>query len=112
MFKHFSFSALTAGLVAVMVGYTSTAVIIFQAAAAAGANAAEVSSWLLALGVGMGLTCIGLSVYFRMPILTAWSTPGAALLVTSLSGVSMAQAIGAFIFSGFTHLVIRSNRVV
>ncbi|CEK12038.1 benzoate/H(+) symporter BenE family transporter [Legionella hackeliae] len=105
MFKHFSFSALTAGLVAVMVGYTSTAVIIFQAAAAAGANAAEVSSWLLALGVGMGLTCIGLSVYFRMPILTAWSTPGAALLVTSLSGVSMAQAIGAFIFSGLLILL-------
>ncbi|KTC76922.1 benzoate/H(+) symporter BenE family transporter [Legionella brunensis] len=100
MFKHFTFSTITAGFVAVMVGFTSTAVIVFQAAAAAGATPAEVSSWLLALGIGMGSTCIGLSLYYRVPILTAWSTPGAALLVTSLSGVSMPEAIGAFIFSG------------
>lgn len=100
MFKHLSFANITAGFVAVMVGFTSSAVIVFQAAAAAGANAAEISSWLLALGLGMGLTCIGLSLYYRVPILTAWSTPGAALLVTSLAGVTMPEAIGAFIFSG------------
>ncbi|KTD07527.1 benzoate/H(+) symporter BenE family transporter [Legionella jamestowniensis] len=105
MFKSFSFSNLTAGFIAVLVGYTSTAVIVFQAAAAAGANSAEVSSWLLALGVGMGLTCIGLSLYYRVPILTAWSTPGAALLATSLSGISMAEAIGAFLFSGILILI-------
>lgn len=99
MLKHISFSNITAGFVAVMVGFTSSVVIIFQAAGAAGATPAEISSWLFALCVGMGLTCIGLSLYYRMPILTAWSTPGAALLVTSLSGVTMPEAIGAFIFS-------------
>jgi benzoate membrane transport protein len=46
----------------------------------------------------MGVTTIGLSLYYRMPVLTAWSTPGAALLATSLSGVPMAEAIGAFLF--------------
>lgn len=97
MFK--SFSNITAGLVAVMVGYTSSVVIILEAAAAAGATPGQVSSWLLALGVGMAVTCIGLSLYYRIPILTAWSTPGAALLVTSLAGVSMAEAVAAFIFS-------------
>ncbi|MBN1006951.1 benzoate/H(+) symporter BenE family transporter [Amphritea pacifica] len=95
----FNLSHLSAGFVAVLVGYTSSAVIIFQAAAAAGASTAEISSWLWALGIGMGLTSAGLSLYFRTPVLTAWSTPGAALLVTALSGVPVNEAIGIFIFS-------------
>ncbi|MBQ0784475.1 MAG: benzoate/H(+) symporter BenE family transporter, partial [Amphritea sp.] len=99
MKRFFSLSHFSAGFVAVMVGYTSSAVIIFQAAAAAGASAAEISSWLWALGIGMALTTIGLSLYFRAPILTAWSTPGAALLVTALSGIPLNEAIGIFIFS-------------
>lgn len=100
LLKDFSLSSLTAGFVAVLVGYTSSAVIIFQAAAAAGATQAEVTSWFFALGIGMGLSTLGLSLYYKTPILTAWSTPGAALLVTSLPGLSMAEAIGAFIVCG------------
>ncbi len=99
MLKATSFSHMTSGLVAVIVGYASSVAIIFQAAAGAGATPAEISSWLLALGVGMGLTSIGLSLYYRIPIMTAWSTPGAALLVIGLSGASMPEAIGAFIVS-------------
>ncbi|GAB3265365.1 benzoate/H(+) symporter BenE family transporter [Chitinimonas naiadis] len=91
--------ALAAGFITVLVGYTSSAAIIFQAANAAGATPGELASWLMVLGFGMGITCIGLSLRYRMPISTAWSTPGAALLVTSLSGFSMAEAIGAFVFS-------------
>ncbi len=97
--RFFSLSHFSAGFVAVLVGYTSSAVIIFQAAGAAGASAAEISSWLWALGIGMALTTIGLSLYFRAPILTAWSTPGAALLVTALLGIPLNEAIGIFIFS-------------
>lgn len=97
LLKDFSPSSITAGFVAVLVGYTSSAVIIFQAAAAAGASQAEVTSWFFALGIGMGLSTLGLSLYYRAPILTAWSTPGAALLVTSLPDLSMSEAIGAFI---------------
>src|SRR5690606_18034236 len=84
---------------AVLVGYSSSVAIIFQAANAAGATPAELVSWMWALGIGMGASCIGLSLRYRSPVLTAWSTPGAALLVTSLSGLSMNQAIGVFMFS-------------
>lgn len=99
MFKYFSLSNMAAGFVAVMVGFTSSAVLVFQAATIAGASPAEISSWLFALGISMATTCIGLSLYYRVPILTGWSTAGAALLVTSLAGVSMPEAIGAFVFA-------------
>jgi len=99
MLKYFSPSNMTAGFVGVLVGFTSSAVLVFQAATMAGATQAEISSWVLALGLGIALTSIGLSLRYKVPVLTGWSTPGAALLVTSLSGVSMPEAIGAFIFA-------------
>jgi benzoate membrane transport protein len=99
MGRFFGLSHISAGFIAVLVGYTSSAAIVFQAATAAGAGAALISSWLLALGVGMSVTCIGLSLYFRSPVLTAWSTPGAALLASALVGLPMSEAIGAFIFA-------------
>lgn len=98
-------SAVVAGLIAVMVGVTSSAALVFTAAKAAGADSRELSSWMLALGVSLACTCVGLSLRFRAPVVTAWSTPGAALLTTGLSGVSMAQAVGAFMFSGLLILV-------
>ena len=96
---YFHAPAITAGFVAVLVGYTGSAVIIFQAARAAGASPDQIASWMMALGFGMGITSFGLSLRYKMPIITAWSTPGAALLTTSLAGVSLAEAIGAFLFS-------------
>lgn len=95
-----TWSSLVAGFVTVLVGFTSSGAIVFQAAAAAGATPEQVSSWIGALGVGMGVTCIGLSLRYRAPVVTAWSTPGAALLATSLAGVPMAEVIGVFLFSG------------
>lgn len=89
---------LSAGFVTVLVGFTSSAAIVFQAAEAAGATPAQISSWMWALGIAMGVTCIGLSLRYRAPVVTAWSTPGAALLVTALAGVSLEQATGAFMF--------------
>ncbi|MGN6829618.1 benzoate/H(+) symporter BenE family transporter [Paucibacter sp. M5-1] len=89
-------SAAVAGFVAVLVGFTSSVAIVFQAAQALGATAAQTSSWMWALGLGMGITSLGLSLWTRQPVLTAWSTPGAALLAGS-AGLSMAEAIGAFI---------------
>ncbi|MFE1471227.1 benzoate/H(+) symporter BenE family transporter [Nocardiopsis dassonvillei] len=91
--------AVAAGLVAVLVGVTSSAAIVFTAAEAAGASSGQTASWMLALGVGMAVTCVGLSLRHRAPIVTAWSTPGAALLAVGLDGVTMAQAVGAFLFS-------------
>jgi benzoate membrane transport protein len=92
-------SHISSGFIAVLVGYTSSVAIVFQAASAAGANEAQLSSWMWALGVGMGVTCIGLSLAWRTPVLTAWSTPGAALLAASLGDIGMAHAIGVFLFA-------------
>ncbi|MFM5555511.1 benzoate/H(+) symporter BenE family transporter [Aeromonas veronii] len=95
----FALPHLVAGFIAVMVGYTSSVILIIQAATAAGADTAQVASWLWTLGIGMGVSCIGLSLYYRIPILTAWSTPGAALLITTLGNFTLAEAIGAFVIS-------------
>ena len=95
----FALPHLVAGFIAVIVGYTSSVILIIQAATAAGADTAQVASWLWTLGIGMGVSCIGLSLYYRIPILTAWSTPGAALLITTLGNFTLAEAIGAFVIS-------------
>jgi benzoate membrane transport protein len=105
MRPYFSISNITAGFVAVMVGFTGSAIIVFQAATAAGATNAEISSWLFALGISIGIPCIGLSLYYKMPILIGWSTPGAALLATSLTGLSMSEATGAFIVAAILTII-------
>jgi benzoate membrane transport protein len=97
--RDLSVSAVVAGFVTVLVGFASAAVIVFQAAGAVGDTEAQVSSWLLALGLGMGLTCSLLSLRYRVPIVTAWSTPGAALLATSGAGLTIEEATGAFLVS-------------
>jgi benzoate membrane transport protein len=94
-----SLSAVVAGFVAVLVGFTSSVVIVFAAAQALGATPAQATSWMWALGIGMGVTSIGLSLATRQPVLTAWSTPGAALLAGT-TGVAMGEAVGAFIACG------------
>jgi benzoate membrane transport protein len=90
-------ASIATGFVAMMTGYTSSLALMFQAGAAAHLSAAQISSWIWALSIGMALTTIGLSLRYRAPIVIAWSTPGAALLITSLSTVPYAEAIGAFI---------------
>lgn len=99
LLKDLSLSAIAAGFVTVLVGFASSAVIVFQAAQSLGASPAEISSWMWALGLGMGLTCIGLSLRYRMPVVTAWSTPGAAMLISSAAGLPLSDAIGAFLLS-------------
>lgn len=106
MFKGFSLAHLSAGFVAVLVGYTSSAAIIFQAVHTVGATEAQIASWMWALGIGMAFSSISLSLYYRLPLLTAWSTPGAALLVTSLAGVSLPEATAAFILCGILIAII------
>lgn len=89
-------SSIIAGFVAMLVGYTSSLVLMFQAGQNAGLNSAQISSWIWALSIGMAITTIALSLRFRTPIVIAWSTPGAALLMTSLPQVPYSEAIGAF----------------
>lgn len=94
-----SLSAATAGFVAVLVGFTSSVAIVFQAATALGASPAQLGSWMWALGLGMGLCSALPSLWLRQPVMVAWSTPGAAVLATAgaAGGFGMAQATGAFI---------------
>ena len=98
-FRDLSLPAVVAGFITVLVGFASSAVIVFQAAQSLGATPEEISSWMWALGLGMGLTCIGLSLRYRMPVVTAWSTPGAAMLIGSVAGLPLSDAIGAFLMS-------------
>ena len=98
MFKDVSLSAVVAGFIAVLVGFSSSVAIVFQAAQGLGATPDQITSWIWALGVGTGLTSIVLSLWYRQPVLTAWSTPGAALLVAT-HGLSLPVATGAFIVS-------------
>lgn len=114
-----SFPMLVSGFVAVLVGYSSSAAIIFQAAQAAGATPAQIGGWLSMLGIAMGIASLGLSLWTRMPILCAWSTPGAALLATSLHGLTLNEAVGVFIFanalivlSGVTGLFARLMNLI
>ena len=93
----FSLSAATAGFVAVLVGFTSSVAIVFQAATALGASPAQISSWMWALGLGMGLCSLLPSLWLKQPVMVAWSTPGAAVLATAGAGHTMPEAVGAFI---------------
>lgn len=100
-FKDLSLSSVTAGFVAVLVGFTSSVAIVFQAAQAFGATPEQITSWMWALGLGMGLCSLVPSLILRQPVMVAWSTPGAAVLATAglAGGFSMGEAVGAFMVS-------------
>lgn len=97
-FKDLSLSSFTAGFVAVLVGFTSSVAIVFQAAQAFHATPEMIASWMWALGLGMGLCTLVPSLWLKKPVMVAWSTPGAAVLASAgaLGGFSMSEAVGAF----------------
>lgn len=107
-FKDLSLSAVTAGFVAVLVGMTSSVAIVFQAAQAFAATPAHITSWMWALGLGMGLCTLVPSLLLRKPVMVAWSTPGAAVLASAglAGGFSMEQAVGAFIVSALLTILV------
>ena len=94
------FSLTSSALTAVVVGFASTILVIMQAAQAVGATPSQQASWAAVLCFGMAVTSFILSWRHRMPIITAWSTPGAALIATSAVGVTYANALGAFVVAG------------
>ena len=101
-----SWQAASSGALAAFVGFGSSFAIILHGVAAAGANPAQAASGLFALLVVTGLFSIGVSVALRMPLLVAWTTPGAALLVTSpaLQG-GFSYTVGAFIVCGLLIMI-------
>ncbi|MDT3250366.1 benzoate/H(+) symporter BenE family transporter [Serratia sp. root2] len=104
--QDFSLSAVVAGAIAVIVSYAGPLIIVFQAASAAHLPTEVISSWIWAISIGSGITGLILSWRLRVPVITAWSTPGAALLVGLLPGVTINEAVGAYILSSLIIAVI------
>ncbi|MFN3581387.1 MAG: benzoate/H(+) symporter BenE family transporter [Pseudomonas sp.] len=100
-----SLSTLTAGFVAMLTGYSSSVILMVQAGQAADLSNAQIASWIWALSIGMALCTLTLSLRYRIPLVVVWSTPGAALLVTSLPGVTYSDSIGAFMLCGLMLLL-------
>ena len=92
-------SLISAALVAALVGYGSTIALVLSAAAALGATQAQTASWVMAICLAKAAGAAILSTWHRVPVVLAWSTPGAALIAAS-SGYSMAQGVAAFVFAG------------
>lgn len=88
------------GLVAELVAYSGPIVIILQAAHNAGLNPAQIASWLWSLTVACGILAIFMCLWYRQPVVLAWSTPGAALLVTSLGQHPFSAVVGAYLAAG------------
>lgn len=99
------FSLISATVTAVIVGFASTILLIMEAARAVGATPSQQASWASALCIGMAISSFVLSWRYRMPIITAWSTPGAVLIATSATGVTYATALGAFVVAGLLMVV-------
>lgn len=106
LLKDCSVSALVAGLIATVISYAGPLVIVFQAAHSAGLGADVLSSWVLAISLGSGVLGIVLSLYYRVPVIIAWSAPGSALLVALLPTVSFNEAIGAYLVANTLILIV------
>ncbi|ODT49443.1 MULTISPECIES: benzoate/H(+) symporter BenE family transporter [Alphaproteobacteria] len=97
---------IVAGLISVIVNYGGTFILVFQAARVAGLSPALTASWVWSVSIGVGLTGLYLSWRYREPIITAWSTPAAAFLVTALATTSYAEAVGAYMLSAAAFVVL------
>lgn len=90
-------SIVSSAVSAALVGFAGSVAIILAAARAVGADAGQATSWVIALCVAIALTSLYLSLHHRMPIVTAWSTPGAALIASGAAGIGVNEAVGAFL---------------
>ncbi|OZI68613.1 benzoate/H(+) symporter BenE family transporter [Bordetella genomosp. 1] len=97
---------IVAGLISVIVNYGGTFVLVFQAAKVAGLSPSLTASWVWSISIGVGLTGILLSWVAREPIITAWSTPAAAFLVTALATTPYAEAVGAYLVAAAAFVIL------
>ncbi|VUZ23852.1 Inner membrane protein YdcO [uncultured Comamonas sp.] len=95
-----------AGLISVIVNYGGTFILVFQAAQVAGLGPELTASWVWSVSIGVGVTGIILSWLSREPIITAWSTPAAAFLVTALATTPYAEAVGAYLISAAAFVLL------
>lgn len=97
---------IVAGLISVIVNYGGTFILVFQAAKVAGLSPELTASWVWSISIGVGVTGLLLSWVSREPIITAWSTPAAAFLVTALASTPYQEAIGAYLISAAAFVVL------
>ncbi|MBP7702154.1 MAG: benzoate/H(+) symporter BenE family transporter [Phenylobacterium sp.] len=95
-----------AGLISVVVNYGGTFILVFHAARAAGLSPEQTASWVWSVSIGVGLTGLALSWRYREPIITAWSTPAAAFLVTALPSLPYVEAVGAYMASATAFVLL------
>lgn len=95
--RDWSLSAVAAGFLAVLVSYSGPLIIFFQAAQSADASSAMISSWVWGISLGAAVSGMLLSWFLKVPVVTAWSAPGTALLVSLFPGLSLNEAVGAYI---------------
>ncbi|MGC5703461.1 benzoate/H(+) symporter BenE family transporter [Pseudomonas sp. NFXW11] len=103
------FSPTLAALISVLVNYAGTFVLVFQAAELARLSAAQTASWVWAVSVGVGLSGLWLSLRYRTPVITAWSTPGAAFLATVMPFTPYAEVIGAYLISALGFILLGAS---
>ena len=101
-----SLTATVAGLVAALVSYAGPFAVVLQATRAAHLDPATTSSWVWAIAIGSGVSGLILSVVTRMPVIVAWSTPGAALLIASIGGFRFSDAVGAFLVASVVAAIV------
>ncbi|QMW67566.1 benzoate/H(+) symporter BenE family transporter [Mumia sp. ZJ1417] len=90
-----------AGVVAALVGFTSSFAVVLAGLRAVGASGPEAASGLLVLCVAQAVGMIVLSWRYRMPLTLAWSTPGAAMLAgAAATDGGWPAAVGAFAVTG------------
>ena len=106
LFKDASVPAITAGFVAVLVSYSGPLAIFFQAAQSAEISSAMMTSWVWAISLGAAVSGILLSLWLKVPVVTAWSAPGTALLVTLFPELSLGEAVGAYLVAAALLFVI------
>lgn len=104
--KDWSVPAITAGFVAVLVSYSGPLAIFFQAAQSADISNTMMTSWVWAISIGAAVSGILLSLWLKVPVATAWSAPGTALLVTLFPGLSLNEAVGAYLTAAMIIFVI------
>lgn len=100
---------IVAALISVIVNYGGTFILVFQGAKAAGLSPEQTASWIWSVSVGVGLTGAWLSFRYREPIITAWSTPGAAFLIAVLPGTPYPEMIGAYMLSAIGFVVLGAS---
>ena len=101
-----SISATVAGFLAVLISYSGPLIIFFQAAQQANVSSAMMISWIWGISIGAAVAGIYLSIRYKTPVITAWSAPGTALLVTLFPHISLNEAVGAYITSALVIFAI------